>query len=109
MPSIEDLNPEEFPLKPFGDRLFILPDPVPDERTTAGGLVMMTPTGQKAITGTIVAMGPTTREYADWLFVGQRVVYSEFAGYTVTYKNKTYLLCTPDDIFCGVPSHVHLS
>jgi co-chaperonin GroES (HSP10) len=99
---------EDFALQPFGDRLFIKPDPIRTERTTASGLVIQTPAGEKAVTGTIVAIGPIVKSDYTYLYPTQRVVYSEFAGYIVSFKGETYLLCTPHEVFCEIPSGLNI-
>ena len=95
-------------IKPTGNRILIQPDKV-EEKKTAGGIIVPQAAQKKAMTGTVVAMGPglicpdssllTIPQQIGDLAVGDRVVYNKLrvAG-NIQVDDEQLLLVDAEDI-----------
>ncbi len=81
---------------PLYDRLFILPDEVPEE--TKGGIILTDFTKKRPTSGTIIAIGSKVKERK----VGERIIYGEFSGLrqNIDWNGKEIeiFIMTEDDI-----------
>lgn len=92
-------------LKPLGNRVVV--DLTQKEETTKSGIVLTDSAREKPSEGTIVAVGPGqildngTRVELE-VNVGDRVVYSKFAGTEVKHEDEEYLILTESEILAVV-------
>jgi len=93
-------------LKPLGDRVFIKVSEQ-DERT-AGGIFLPDTAKEKPQVGEVVAVGPGKKTdegkvVSMDIHVGDRVLYSKYAGTEVKLGNDDYVLLSERDILAIVP------
>ncbi len=92
-------------LQPLGDRLVVERDS--SESTTAGGIVLPDSATEKPARGTVVALGDGQMlddgSRAAWqVKVGDRVLFSSYAGESVESDGTEYLLMREADILAIV-------
>ncbi len=92
-------------LQPMGERLVIQREE--GESTTAGGIVLPDSAKEKPSRGKVVAIG--TGKLLDdgsrsksQLKVGDRVLFSSYAGENVEIDDVEYLLMREDDVLCVI-------
>ncbi len=87
-------------LKPLADRVII--KAVPSEERTKSGIIMPDTAKEKPQEGKIVAVGPGKVEKGERIplevKVGDRVIYSKYAGTEVKYDGEEYLILRESDI-----------
>lgn len=87
-------------LKPLADRVII--KALPLEEKTKSGIIMPDTAKEKPQEGEIVAVGPGKIEKAERIpmevKVGDRVIYSKYAGTEVKYDGQEYLILRESDI-----------
>jgi chaperonin GroES len=87
-------------LKPLADRVII--KAVPTEERTKSGIIMPDTAKEKPQEGEIVAVGPGKVEKGERIpmevSVGDRVIYSKYAGTEVKYDGDEYLILRESDI-----------
>jgi len=93
-------------LQPLGDRVVILPSEDAESRTP-GGLVIPDTAKEKPQIGEVIAVGPGVRdEDGDRIpmdvSVGDRVLYSKFAGTEVKLDTDEYLVLSERDLLAVV-------
>ncbi|MCG6135810.1 MULTISPECIES: co-chaperone GroES [Nostocaceae] len=92
-------------VKPLGDRVFVKVS-APEEKT-AGGLYLPDNAQEKPQVGEVVALGPGkrnddgSRQELD-LKVGDKVLYSKYAGTDVKLGTEEYVLLSEKDILAVV-------
>ena len=92
-------------LKPLGDRIVI--EVVEAEEKTASGIVLPDSAKEKPQEGKVLAVGNGrvldngTRAELD-VQVGDRVLYSKYAGTDVKYDGKELLIVRESDILAGI-------
>lgn len=88
-----------------GHRVLVKPDPI--EEVTEGGIVLVhqDENAVKAATteGTVVAVGSTAWKDEGlggkpWAFIGDRIIYSKFAGKHVGSTDDPYLVLNDEDV-----------
>lgn len=88
-------------IKPLGDRVIVKAIPV--EEKTKSGIIMPDTAKEKPHEGEVVAVGPGRMEKGERIPVdvklGDRVLYSKYAGTEVKYDGEEYLLLKESDIF----------
>lgn len=90
-------------IKPSGDRVLIITDPV--DKVTSSGIIIPEIAIGKPQRGTIVAIGPgkykpDTGELIDMnTKVGDHVLYGKHSGTEITLEGVEYLLMREPDIF----------
>ncbi|GIZ14312.1 co-chaperone GroES [Capnocytophaga catalasegens] len=87
-------------LKPLADRVLI--EPAPAETTTASGIIIPDTAQEKPQKGTVVAVGPGTKENPITLKVGNVVLYGKYAGTEIKEDGKTYLIMRESDVLAIV-------
>ncbi|QDS88374.1 10 kDa chaperonin [Rosistilla ulvae] len=92
-------------LQPLGDRLVVQREE--SEETTAGGIVLPGSAQEKPARGTVVALGDGKllddgSRAAHQVAVGDRVIFSSYAGETVETQDQEYLLMREDDILAVI-------
>lgn len=87
-------------IKPLADRVII--KPLPTEEKTKSGIIMPDTAKEKPQQGEIVAAGPGKVEKGERIAlevkVGDRVMYSKYAGTEVKYEGQEYLIVKENDI-----------
>ncbi|MDL2230592.1 co-chaperone GroES, partial [Alistipes sp. OttesenSCG-928-L06] len=65
-------------IKPLADRVLI--EPKPAEEKTASGLFIPETAKEKPLEGTVIAVGPGTKEVDMEVKAGDKVLYGKYAG-----------------------------
>lgn len=92
-------------LKPLGDRIVI--ELVETEEKTASGIVLPDTAKEKPQEGKVVAVGTgrvldNGERVAPEVKVGDRIIFSKYAGTEVKYDGKEYLVLRESDILAVV-------
>lgn len=91
-------------IRPLADRVVIKASPV--EEKTKSGIIMPDNAKEKPQEGEIVAVGPGRVEKGERLplevKVGDRIIYSKYAGTEVKYDGQEYLLLKESDILAVI-------
>ena len=92
-------------VKPLGERVFVKVSPSEDK--TAGGILLPDTAKEKPQVGEVVAVGPGKRNddgsySALEVKVGDRVLYSKYAGTDVKLGGDDYVLLSEKDILAAV-------
>lgn len=87
-------------IKPLLDRVVL--KAVENEETTKSGIVLAQTSKEKPQIAEVVAVGPggmvDGKEVKMQLIVGDKVVYSKYAGTTLKYNDDEYIIVKQDDI-----------
>lgn len=83
-------------IKPLADRVVV--EPKEAETKTASGLYIPDTAKEKPQQGTVVAVGPGTKDIEMEVKVGDVVLYGKYAGTEVTFEDKKYLIMKQSDI-----------
>ena len=87
-------------IKPLLDRVVLRA--VENEETTKSGIVLAQTSKEKPQIAEVVAVGPggmvDGKEIKMQLVVGDKVVYSKYAGTTLKYNDDEYIIVKQDDI-----------
>lgn len=87
-------------IKPLLDRVVL--KAVENEETTKSGIVLAQTSKEKPQIAEVVAVGPggivDGKEIKMQLVVGDKVVYSKYAGTTLKYNDDEYIIVKQDDI-----------
>lgn len=92
-------------LKPLGDRVVI--EPIEQEEITAGGIVLPETAKEKPQRGTVIAVGPGTRDddgdrIALDVKAGDTVLYAKYAGTEFKVDGKKLLILKESDLLAIV-------
>jgi len=93
-------------LKPLGDRLIV--EPLDEEQTTVGGIVLPDTAQEKPQRGTVLAVGPGARntDTGDHIAMdveeGDVVVYSKYGGTEIKVGADEYLILRESDVLAKV-------
>ena len=83
-------------VKPLLDRVVL--KSVEAEETTKSGIVLTGAAKEKPQFAEVVAVGPGTKEVTMQVSVGQKVVYSQYAGTNVKLDGSEYIVISQNDI-----------
>lgn len=83
-------------IKPLADRVLI--EPSPAETTTASGIIIPDTAKEKPQKGTVVAVGPGTKDEPTTLKVGDTVLYGKYAGTELKLEGNDYLIMRESDV-----------
>ncbi|MDE6418363.1 MAG: co-chaperone GroES [Duncaniella sp.] len=83
-------------IKPLADRVLILPTPA--EEVTAAGIIIPDSAKEKPLKGTVVAVGPGTKDEDMTVKAGDEVLYGKYAGTEVTLDGTAYLIMRQSDV-----------
>jgi chaperonin GroES len=88
-------------IKPLGDRVLV--EPTPREEKTASGIVLPDTAKEKPQEGKVVAVGNGAlnkdgQRMPLEVKVGDRVLFSKYAGTEIKYEGKEYLIMKESDI-----------
>jgi chaperonin GroES len=87
-------------IKPLADRVLI--EPVEAETKTASGIIIPDNAKEKPQKGTVVAVGPGTKDENVTVKVGDTVLYGKFAGTELKLDGTDYLMMRESDILAIV-------
>jgi chaperonin GroES len=93
-------------LKPLGDRLIV--EPVEEEQTTVGGIVLPDTALEKPQRGNVIAAGPGSRnvDTGDRIPMdvaeGDLVVFSKYGGTEIRIEGTDYLILRESDVLAKV-------
>ena len=83
-------------IKPLADRVLI--SPAPAETQTVGGIIIPDTAKEKPQQGTVVAVGPGTKDNQMTLKVGDNVIYGKYAGTEFHLDGKDYMIMRESDV-----------
>jgi len=104
--NLSSVEVETMTLKPLGDRLIV--EPLEEEQTTVGGIVLPDTALEKPQRGTVVAAGPgeRSRETGDVIPMdvneGDIVVFSKYGGTEIRVEGTDYLILRESDVLAKV-------
>jgi len=93
-------------LKPLGDRLIV--EPLEEEQTTIGGIVLPDTAVEKPQRGTVIAVGPGARSSETGEVIpmdvheGDVVVFSKYGGTEIRVEGTDYLILRESDVLAKV-------
>lgn len=87
-------------LLPLSDRVVL--KQVEAETTTKGGIILTTASQEKPQVAEVLAVGPGTDEVKMQVKVGDRVIYTKYAGTAVKDGEEEYIVIRQDDILAIV-------
>jgi len=93
-------------LKPLGDRLIV--EPLEEEQTTIGGIVLPDTAVEKPQRGTVIAAGPGARSSETGEVIpmdvseGDVVVFSKYGGTEIRVEGTDYLILRESDVLAKV-------
>ena len=87
-------------IKPLADRLLV--KPLEAETKTASGIIIPDTAKEKPQKGSIVAVGPGTKENPVTVKVGDSVLYGKYSGTELKLEGKDYLIMRESDILAIV-------
>ena len=83
-------------IKPLADRVII--EPSAAEEKTAGGIIIPDTAKEKPSKGTVVAVGPGTKDNPITVNVGDTVLYGKYAGTEISFEDKDFMIMRESDI-----------
>ena len=104
--NLSQVEVERMNLKPLGDRLIV--EPLEEEQTTVGGIVLPDTALEKPQRGNVVAVGPgeRSRETGEVipmdLSEGDVVVFSKYGGTEIKVEGTDYLILRESDVLAKV-------
>ena len=91
-------------IKPLGDRVVI--KNLEAEETTRGGIILTNAAKEKPVMAEVLAVGPggnvDGKEITMNITVGQKVIYSKYAGTEVKLDGEEYIIVRQSDILAVV-------
>jgi chaperonin GroES len=87
-------------IKPLADRVLI--EPAAAETKTSSGIIIPDTAKEKPQKGTVVAVGPGTKENPITVKVGDQVLYGKYAGTELQHEGNDYLIMKENDLFAIV-------
>jgi len=87
-------------IKPLADRVLI--QPLQAETKTASGIIIPDNAKEKPQKGTVVAVGPGTKDEKMTVKVGDAVLYGKYAGTELKLDGADYLMMRESDILAIV-------
>jgi len=90
----------EVKIKPLADRVLV--EPQAAEEKTASGIIIPDSAKEKPQRGTVVAVGPGTKDEKMEVKVGDVILYGKYSGTELTINKKDYLIMKQSDIYAIV-------
>ena len=90
----------ELKIKPLEDRVLV--EPLEAEEKTASGIYIPDTAKEKPQKGTVVALGPGTKDVIMELKEGDQVLYGKYSGTEISFDGKEYLMMKQSDIMAIV-------
>ena len=82
-------------IKPLADRVLVLPAPAEEK---VGGIIIPDTAKEKPQQGTVVAVGPGTKDNTMTLKEGDKVIYGKYAGTEFHLDGKDYMIMRESDV-----------
>lgn len=89
-------------LAPLGDRVVL--KPLAAEETTKSGIVLPGADKEKPQQAEVVAVGPGTEDVKMEVKVGDKVIYSKYAGTEIKDDDDNVIICSQKDILAIIVS-----
>ena len=83
-------------IKPLSDRVLV--QAAEAEEKTASGIILPDSAKEKPLQGTVLAVGPGTKDETMQVKAGDKVLYGKYAGTEVEYDGTKYLIMRQSDI-----------
>jgi len=83
-------------IKPLADRVLI--EPLAAEEKTSSGIIIPDTAKEKPQKGTIIAVGPGTKDEKMEVKAGDIVLYGKYSGTELTMDGKDFLIMRQSDI-----------
>ena len=83
-------------IKPLADRVLI--QPAAAEEKTIGGIIIPDSAKEKPLKGTVLAVGPGTKDEQMVLKAGDEVLYGKYAGTELELDGEKYLIMRQSDV-----------
>ena len=83
-------------IKPLADRVLV--EPAAAETKTSSGIIIPDTAKEKPQKGTVVAVGPGTKENPVTVKVGDQVLYGKYAGTELQHDGNDYLIMKENDL-----------
>jgi chaperonin GroES len=83
-------------IKPLADRVLI--EPLAAEEKTSSGIIIPDTAKEKPQKGTIIAVGPGTKDEKMEVKAGDAVLYGKYSGTELTMDGKDFLIMRQSDI-----------
>ena len=87
-------------IKPIADRVLV--EPAAAETKTSSGIIIPDTAKEKPQKGTVVAVGPWTKDNPITLKIGDIVLYGKYAGTELSHEGGDYLIMKEADILAIV-------
>lgn len=87
-------------IRPLGDRVVV--KRVETEEVTRGGIVLAGTSKEKPQEAVVVAAGPGTAEVKMEVQVGDKIIFSKFAGTEVKVDGQEYMILKQDEILAVI-------
>ena len=87
-------------IKPLADRVLV--EPATAETKTSSGIIIPDTAKEKPQKGTVVAVGPGTKENPVTVKVGDHVLYGKYAGTELQHDGNDYLIMKENDLLAIV-------
>ncbi|NOU19067.1 MAG: co-chaperone GroES [Bacteroidales bacterium] len=87
-------------IKPLADRVLV--EPTAAEEKTASGIYIPDTAKEKPQKGTVIAVGPGTKDVTMEVKVKDVVLYGKYAGTEISVDGKDYLMMKQSDILAIV-------
>ncbi len=89
-----------FGIKPLGTRVVI--KKAEAEEKTQGGIILTSSAKEQPQMAEVVAVGPGTKDEPMEVKVGEKVIFSKYAGTEVKYQGEEYTIMSQADILATV-------
>ena len=83
-------------VKPLADRVLI--QPIAAEERTVAGIIIPDSAKEKPLKGTVLAVGPGTKDETMELKAGDTVLYGKYAGTEIEIDHEKYLIMRQSDV-----------
>ena len=87
-------------IKPLADRVVIAP--IAAEEVTVAGIIIPDSAKEKPLKGTVVAVGPGTKEETMELKEGDVVLYGKYAGTEIELDKEKVLIMRQNDVLAVI-------
>lgn len=87
-------------IKPLADRVLV--EPAAAETKTASGIIIPDTAKEKPQRGTVIAVGPGTKDNPVTVKSGDTVLYGKYSGTELKLEGKDYLIMRESDILAIV-------
>jgi chaperonin GroES len=87
-------------VKPLADRVLVIP--MEAEEKTSSGIYIPDTAKEKPQKGTVVAVGPGTKDVTMEVKVGDVVLYGKYSGTEINVDGKDYLMMKQSDILAKI-------